>query len=308
VVEYTPVPQEPERIVGRVLGKLMEQGTKLPIAQATLKSVRIPSPIETDERGLFVVGNLDPGAIEFEITHPDYEPGACHTQIPERAGDVPLHCFLEPKPSAGAISGQVKDERGRGIEGANIEISGPNNAMVVTRKDGLFALPDAPEGSYRLRVDADGYLLQLVQVDVASRETALPQIILVEKPRSTLVTLKQKEIVIKQQVNFATGSADIDVSSTALLTEVADVLMRSPHVQLVEIQGHTDNKGGRDFNQALSQSRAEAVLAWLVRAGVESTRLQARGYGQDQPLRANDTAANRAVNRRVQLIILRQAP
>jgi outer membrane protein OmpA-like peptidoglycan-associated protein len=117
------------------------------------------------------------------------------------------------------------------------------------------------------------------------------------------VTVRAREIVIRRQVNFATDSAEILPDSIPLLTEIADVLLRNPDIRRVEIQGHTDNRGGREHNMDLSQRRADAVRDWLISAGVESSRLEARGYGDSEPRVPNLTAANRARNRRVQFMI-----
>jgi outer membrane protein OmpA-like peptidoglycan-associated protein len=87
------------------------------------------------------------------------------------------------------------------------------------------------------------------------------------------------------------------------MEEIADVIMRNPQLTSIEIQGHTDDRGGREHNQDLSQRRADSVRAWLVQHGVEAIRLQAMGYGQTRPLVPNITSANRARNRRVQFVV-----
>jgi OOP family OmpA-OmpF porin len=74
-------------------------------------------------------------------------------------------------------------------------------------------------------------------------------------------------------------------------------------VQHVQVQGHTDNRGDPAANLELSQRRAESVVQWLINAGVESSRLEAKGYGDTRPLVPNLTPANRARNRRVQFMI-----
>ncbi len=297
---------EPEIIVhaqGRVLGKVLDQKSEQPIAQAVIKTPRALSALQTDDRGLFIVDRIATGEIRFEVSHEDYEPGTCEATIPKTGGDVPLRCFLTPKPQEGAISGQVTDETGRSVADARVEIQGPLGKTVTSDKDGLFALPDAPPGAYRVRVDADGFLMQLVEIEVAQRETALPKVILIKKPTTSLVRVEAKEIYIKQQINFASNHAEIGASSGPLMREIADVLLRDEGIRLVEIQGHTDNKGGREHNQELSQARADSVRNWLVLAGVAPGRLVAKGYGQDMPLGPNKTAADRAKNRRVQFII-----
>lgn len=114
------------------------------------------------------------------------------------------------------------------------------------------------------------------------------------------------EIIILQQVQFDTAKATIRPISNALLDEVAGVLKE--HVELVslEVQGHTDNRGDATMNQQLSQDRAAAVVAALVKRGVEASRLTPVGYGADKPVADNKTDAGRQKNRRVQFVILKR--
>ena len=104
-------------------------------------------------------------------------------------------------------------------------------------------------------------------------------------------------------MTFASGSAILSESSVGTLDEVADTLRRYPEMR-VQIQGHTDSQGNRDFNIQLSQQRADAVRMYLLNKGISSSRLSARGFGPDEPVASNETAAGRAQNRRVELVIL----
>jgi outer membrane protein OmpA-like peptidoglycan-associated protein len=296
------------RVVGRVLGKLMEQGTNLPIARASVKTKRVFSAIETDDAGLFVFDQLEPGPVHLEITHPNYEPGTCDTIIPESGGDAMLHCFLQPQRKQGAISGQVKDEQGRPIAGARIEITGAQTSYATSDDNGSFALLEAPEGTYRLRVDAPGYMIQLIELEVSARETATPQIILLKAAETSHVRRNGGELSLEQQIEFETNQAEILPASEGLLREIADVLLRNRDITLLEIQGHTDDRGDHDQNVALSQARADAVRAWLIQHGVEASRLRARGFGPDRPRNPNDTPEQRAKNRRVQFIVQQVTP
>jgi hypothetical protein len=72
------------------------------------------------------------------------------------------------------------------------------------------------------------------------------------------------------------------------------------------IEGHTDNKGGDDYNQKLSESRANAVKKYLVDKGVKAERIIAKGFGLSKPIATNDTAEGREKNRRVEFIIRKQ--
>lgn len=101
-------------------------------------------------------------------------------------------------------------------------------------------------------------------------------------------------------INFSTNKADIKPQSYAGLDEVVAVLKKNPTLK-VEIQGHTDNMGAEDYNQALSEKRADAVMNYFVEKGIAKDRLSAKGYGMSRPVTSNDTAAGRAQNRRVQL-------
>ena len=87
----------------------------------------------------------------------------------------------------------------------------------------------------------------------------------------------------------------------------ASTAKTSDDIRRVEIQGHTDNRGPAARNRTLSQQRADAVRTWLIEHGVDAGRLEARGYGPDNPLVPNITPANRARNRRVQFVIQERA-
>ncbi|XXF76157.1 OmpA family protein [Myxococcaceae bacterium GXIMD 01537] len=69
------------------------------------------------------------------------------------------------------------------------------------------------------------------------------------------------------------------------------------------IEVHTDDRGGAAINQQLSERRAARVKSWLVEAGVDGERLETKGYGQTKPSRPNDSDADRAANRRVEVAI-----
>lgn len=302
--EPEPEPEPVGPMPGRVLGRVMEKGSEMPIANATVRLAgRSGLMRSTLDDGRFVVEGMPPGLARFEVNHQEYQPGACDVSVPTEGGDAAVYCYLEPIARAGAISGQVKDDKGRGVARARVALIGPRGTEVVADGEGLFAALDLPPGTYQVQVDADGYLMQVAAVEVVSNETATPTVVLVPKPKRQLVEVKENEIVIRQQINFATGSADIARSSEPLMRQIADVFMRNTHIERVEIQGHTDSTGKREFNVQLSQDRADAVREWLIGAGIAPSRMVARGYGPDHALRPNNSAANRAANRRVQFII-----
>ena len=109
---------------------------------------------------------------------------------------------------------------------------------------------------------------------------------------------------ITERIEFRTGSASVDPRSFDLLKRIADAIKGLPGERKVSIEGHTDNRGSKMRNEKLSQSRAEAVIAHLVRHGVDRARLSPVGFGPLRPIASNDTEDGRAKNRRVEFIIV----
>jgi outer membrane protein OmpA-like peptidoglycan-associated protein len=292
---------------GRLVGTIVDQEDSSPVAGAVVAFPgRELTSLASGEAGGFTTYELDPGEVQMAITHPEYHDGTCSGTIPEEGGDVEVRCELEPLPRVGSVRGRVVGEGGSGVGGAQVTLGGPESRTLNTGPDGVFTAEDLPPGTYTARVEAENYLIKQDSFEVVAREQAQPTITLISRPRRSMVRVRRRQIVIRRQVNFATDSSEILPSSTELLSEVADVIMRHPEITRIEVQGHTDNRGGRQHNMDLSQRRAEAVRDWLVRAGVEASRLEAQGYGQERPRVPNITAANRARNRRVQFVITEQ--
>ena len=86
------------------------------------------------------------------------------------------------------------------------------------------------------------------------------------------------------------------------MNELSDVIKKYDETDIL-IEGHTDNTGAEDYNQDLSEKRADAVKRFLIAQGVDPTRLTAVGYGEEQPLEDNDSESGRAANRRVEVAI-----
>lgn len=101
-------------------------------------------------------------------------------------------------------------------------------------------------------------------------------------------------------IYYATGSAKLLSKSYKALNEVVTILNENTGL-ILDIEGHTDNTGKPDKNQTLSESRAASVANYLKSKGIDESRLNSRGYGQDQPVADNKTAAGRAKNRRVEM-------
>lgn len=109
-------------------------------------------------------------------------------------------------------------------------------------------------------------------------------------------------VVNMGDVLFDTGKADLRPPAREALARLAGVVSNYPSLHL-DIEGHTDSTGTADFNQTLSEKRANAVRDYLISQGLIPARLAAFGLGQDNPVADNSTAAGRQQNRRVEIVI-----
>jgi len=119
------------------------------------------------------------------------------------------------------------------------------------------------------------------------------------------IVVTEQKIELKQKIFFGTNKAAILPRSYGLLSEIGQVLKARPTMRL-RVEGHTDSVGPRQRNLTLSQARAEAVKQHLAGLGVGAERMEAVGFGPDQPIETNRTSAGREKNRRVEFVIIRQ--
>ena len=109
-------------------------------------------------------------------------------------------------------------------------------------------------------------------------------------------------IVNMPDVLFDTGKADLKTSARERLAKVAGILIAYPDIH-VEIDGYTDSTGSLEFNERLSQQRAESVRSYLGGQGVNSSTITTQGFGPSNPIASNETASGRQQNRRVELVV-----
>lgn len=111
------------------------------------------------------------------------------------------------------------------------------------------------------------------------------------------------EVVTMQNIFFATGESEILQQSYNELYKLRKLLESNPEMR-IELRGHTDNQGTVEFNQRLSESRAQAVAEYLMEKGIDSRRLTWIGFGKSKPVADNNTAEGRCKNRRVEYRVL----
>jgi outer membrane protein OmpA-like peptidoglycan-associated protein len=298
-----------EPLVGRVRGVVRDANTKQPIRDAIVKYVdRRETPQSSAEDGTFVSYGFPPGPVRIEVSRDDYEPATKDASTTGK-GETPVEVLLVPKPpAAGTVRGRVADAGGLPI-GAAVRLTSSTGAIVDAEIEGVGVFnARLPNGDYSLEVLADGYLARQRTLTVAAGQLQSLDLVLAKKPAVSHVTLATDEIRLKGTIHFGTDNSDIRPDSQQLLDEVADVLIRNPQIKKLRIEGHTDGRGDAAMNMTLSKARANTVAAYLIRLGIDSSRIESEGYGSLQPLVPSLSASNRARNRRVAFKILETTP
>lgn len=132
----------------------------------------------------------------------------------------------------------------------------------------------------------------------AERDAAAAQ----RKAEADKCQTAMREVARTGVIRFERASADLDRASHQTLKHLAQAANACPRLN-IEIEGHTDAEGTPERNQKLSDRRAKAVSDYLVEAGVDANRLSPVGYGETRPVAPNDTAENRAKNRRIEFSV-----
>jgi len=109
-------------------------------------------------------------------------------------------------------------------------------------------------------------------------------------------------VLTLNDVLFDTGRADLKPGARRTLDQIATFLNEHPD-RRVQVEGFTDSQGSEDTHQQLSQRRADAVASAIMQRGIDSQRIQARGYGEEFPVASNANAGSRQLNRRVEIIV-----
>jgi outer membrane protein OmpA-like peptidoglycan-associated protein/tetratricopeptide (TPR) repeat protein len=160
----------------------------------------------------------------------------------------------------------------------------------------LISLPSGH--NYGLSISAEGYLFYSANFIIPKAESYKEVVRNVQLQRIEI----GKGIALKN-IFFEYKKANLNKESKMELNRLVNLMKKYPTLRL-EISGHTDNVGDEEYNQKLSLLRANAVVGYLVKNGIQSDRLVAKGYGFSQPIATNDTEEGRQQNRRSEIKII----
>ena len=294
-------------VEGKLRGFVRDAATRKPLIGAIIKyTTRRATPQLTAEDGSFLSYGFAPGPLTIEVSRDDYETATIDTSVGAN-GETPLEVLLTAKPPAAAeVRVKVSDDAGMPVGTAAVRFTNTQSgATMDAQPEGMSGFnAKLPPSDWMMEASAAGYMAKSRTITVVGGQPQNLEVVLRKKPTTSHVTLGKNEIVIKGTIHFGTDNAELRPDGEQLIDEVADMLAKHPEIKRLRVEGHTDNRGNADHNLQLSKARAASVVAYLVKSGVDPSRLESEGYGSTQPLVPNMTPSQRAKNRRVAFKIL----
>ena len=226
------------------------------------------------------------------------------TYFQEGRSDLDLYTFDLPQDSRARevayVQGVITDAKTKRPIKAEIELvdlqSGRSYKSSQSDVDGNYMLCLPSDAEYALTVTKKNYLFYSENVQMEREGSILIR-------NFKLQPLEVGEQVRLDNIFFELNSYDLKDESATELNKIIQFMESNPFL-VVEIGGHTDNSGSKNYNLDLSEQRAQSVKSALVQRGLPSGRIETKGYGMSIPLNANSSEEERAVNRRTELKII----
>jgi outer membrane protein OmpA-like peptidoglycan-associated protein len=176
-----------------------------------------------------------------------------------------------------------------------------NNEVIkttaVATSDGKYIVKLREGDRYNISVSPKGYSYYNTTVDLKKKEAP-------KKLDVKLTQLKEDTKLTLKHITFEVNSAELNSSSYEELDRLVKLMNDNPKLK-IEIAAHTDNVGSDAYNLRLSKRRAKSVSDYLLEKNINPDRLISQGYGKSKPLVPNDTEENKALNRRVEIKIIK---
>ncbi|CCH52712.1 OmpA/MotB domain protein [Fibrisoma limi BUZ 3] len=201
------------------------------------------------------------------------------------------------------LKGVIADARTQKPLAATVELIDLGTNQVISRvqadeQTGQYTAVLPSGGEYALYVSVPGYLFKSLSFDFTQKTTG--------EGMALSVPLEPVGAASKETLNnlfFESGRYDLADKSRTELDRLSAFLTANPTVR-IEIAGHTDDRGDAAANLTLSQKRAQSVVTYLTKAGIDPSRIKAIGYGKTKPVAPNTSDENRRLNRRIEWRVL----
>ncbi len=190
---------------------------------------------------------------------------------------------------------------------ANARVTLADHTSVQTDAEGKFTLKAVPTGFEVLTASAPGFNDGAGTADVGPGDDNPEVTIHLEKGTQAMfeqAKIAVGESIVLKNILFDLAKAELRLESKPELDKVAAFLQANPKAE-IELSGHTSSEGDAALNRSLSYRRVKACKDYIVSKGIDPGRIVAEGHGPDQPVAPNDTEANRAKNRRVEMRVVK---
>jgi len=287
-------------------GTTYNQKSQLPIQSVIEVKMKEQKPVnlKTTPNGNFETRMPDVTEYTLTAAATGFLPFTQTYRVPVINRDTTLHVdvYLTPLAKQLVLAGDVIDKKtDQKINSAKVNVvlkSDRATQYALTAVDGKYEQAISSLGWYLFNASAEGYLNSSDSVEVNSQEITPVIKNLFLTPIEVGLTVRLKNIY------FDFDKTTLKSESFVELDKVVEFLKNNSTVS-IEISGHTDSKGSDTYNQNLSQGRSQSVVDYLISQGIDTSRLQAQGYGESKPIDSNETEEGRANNRRVEFTVLK---
>jgi outer membrane protein OmpA-like peptidoglycan-associated protein len=200
------------------------------------------------------------------------------------------------------VKGKLTDDNGHEVTNAHVGLTN------ISSKEYTEGLVDEHSGKYAVAVPAkdENYLLTVRKDDFFFNSKLINSTDKKFDPPTTvnmkISQMEENKAIRLENVRFETDSYKLDEISKANINLLIDFMKENPNIKIV-LHGFTDNQGGPEYNDILSNNRVKEVKEYMCSQGISSGRISYKGFGEKQPVSDNLTKKGRALNRRVEFIV-----
>jgi outer membrane protein OmpA-like peptidoglycan-associated protein len=270
-------------------------------AKVSVKAQNFVIDVETDSEGKFSTIFSEVSQFTITILANGFEKQEQTLTVPPLKSDSIIQVSANLVPLVKLkLNGMVFDKKTGKPVTAEFDLYMDNDILredVEITANGKYSELLTEYGWYIINVSAKGYLNYSDTIWVMDCKRT-------ELHRDYYLTALEAGLNVRlKNIQFNFGKTSLHPDSYAELNNVAELLTKNQTLKL-EIGGHTDSDGPDDYNLWLSQSRAQAVVEYLIKQGANSDQLIAKGYGESKPIDNRETLAAKSTNRRVEFTVL----
>lgn len=261
------------------------------------KNIGQPINNNFDQFSLFITADGERGYYSHEETGAD---GYSNSKIVEV--EIPENQRIQFR--SNYVKGIVRDGSSKQPLQAQIELMNLDNNKVESLVEsdsisGEYLIVLTQGAEYALHVSRPGYLFKSLNFNYSEVKNFEPVVVDV-----LLDKITAGSVAVLNNIFFDVDKYALKTKSASELNNIVRFMRSNPTVK-IEIGGHTDNSGSREYNLQLSEKRARSVYEYLIEKGIDQKRLALKGYGQDRPVGSNDTEDGRRQNRRIEFKVVK---